>query len=105
MAINFEQIEAEALSLPIEDRARLAEHLIASLDAGAETEQAWAKEIERRLQMLDSDAVKSIPASEVFAEIRDRLKWHHRISSRGGVRNFHNNAQKFSDIGVTLVTL
>lgn len=74
MAATVEQIEAEALSLPIEDRARLAEHLIASLDADAETEKAWAKEIERRLQALDSGTVKSIPASEVFAEIRNRLK-------------------------------
>lgn len=39
MAATVEQIEAEALSLPIEDRARLAEHLIASLDADAETER------------------------------------------------------------------
>lgn len=74
MAATVEQIEAEALSLPIEDRARLAEHLIASLDADAETEKAWDKEIERRVQALDSLAVTGVPASEVFAEIRNRLK-------------------------------
>jgi len=74
MAATVEQIEAEALSLPIEDRARLAEHLIASLDADAEIEKTWSKEIERRVQALDSGSVKSIPAAEVFAEIRNRLK-------------------------------
>lgn len=74
MAVSVEQIEAEALSLPSADRARLAEHLIASLDADAETERAWAMEIERRVQALDSGVVEGIPAPEVFAEIRNRLK-------------------------------
>lgn len=74
MPVNVEQIEAEALSLPAEDRARLVEHLIASLDADSEIEKTWAKEIERRVHELDSGVVKSIPASEVFAEIRNHLK-------------------------------
>ena len=74
MAATVEQIEAEALNLPIADRARLAEHMIASLDADAEIEKAWAKEIERRVHALDSGSVKCVPAAEVFAEIRNRLK-------------------------------
>lgn len=62
MAATVEQIEAEALSLPIEGHAHLAEHFMARFDADAETEKAWAKEIKHRVQALGSSAIKSIPA-------------------------------------------
>jgi putative addiction module component (TIGR02574 family) len=69
MAMRREQVEAEARRLPREDRARLAEVLLASLDEEAEIEQAWAKEIARRVDELRSGAVSPIPAGEVFAEL------------------------------------
>lgn len=45
------QLEAEAEKLPQEDRARLARHLIATLDAGEDpdTGQAWLDEAGLRL--------------------------------------------------------
>jgi putative addiction module component (TIGR02574 family) len=69
MAMRREQVEAEARRLPREDRARLAEVLLASLDEEAEIEQAWAKEIARRVDELRSGAVSPIPAGEVLAEL------------------------------------
>ena len=63
-----EQLENEAQSLPREERARLAEALIASLDEEAEMERAWLAEAERRAAELDSGAVESIPAEGVFSE-------------------------------------
>jgi len=72
MAVRREQVEAEARRLPREERARLAEALIASLDEEAEIEEAWSAEIARRVQELQSGAVASIPAEKVFAEL-DRL--------------------------------
>ena len=74
MAKKREHIEAEALRLPREERARLAEALISSLDEESEIEKAWSAEIKRRLQDLRSGAVNSIPAEEVFAELDDLLK-------------------------------
>jgi putative addiction module component (TIGR02574 family) len=53
------------------ERARIAEALLASLDASPdrEIEHAWQKEIDRRLSDIDSDAVKCIP----WEEVRERL--------------------------------
>lgn len=44
------QLEAEAEKLPQEDRARLARHLIATLDAGDDdSERPWLDEAGQRL--------------------------------------------------------
>lgn len=74
MAMMREQVEAAVQRLPREERARLAEVLIASLDEETEIEQAWSVEIARRVQELQSGAVTSIPAEEVFAELEGLLK-------------------------------
>ena len=74
MAMRREQVEAEARRLPREERARLAEALIASLDEEAEIEQAWSAEIARRVEELRRGTVDAIPAKEVFAELEGLLK-------------------------------
>jgi putative addiction module component (TIGR02574 family) len=73
VALPAEQIEAEALNLPLDKRARLAEALIASLDEDAEIERAWAEEIERRVKAIEAGTVELIPADEVFRDLRARL--------------------------------
>ena len=45
MSTQFTTLEAEALKLPPEERALLADHLLASLGEQGEVEQAWAAEI------------------------------------------------------------
>ena len=72
-------LEAQLLRLPSPDRARLAEVLLASLDAddtvsAADTEAAWVAEGERRLAELRAGTVAGIPADEVFAGIARRLQ-------------------------------
>ena len=74
MAMRREQVEAEARRLPREERARLVEALIASLEEEAELEQVWSLEIARRVEELRSGAVSSIPAEEVFAELEGLLR-------------------------------
>ena len=64
-----EQLEVEALNLPRDERARLAEALISSLDEEAEIELAWQQEIRRRVAELDAGTVETIPAEQVFAEL------------------------------------
>ncbi|TVP43048.1 MAG: addiction module antitoxin RelB [Gemmatimonadales bacterium] len=59
--MSTEQIERELLRLPASERARLAERLIASLDDDAEVNLAWAEEVRRRDEELDSGAVQSLP--------------------------------------------
>ncbi|MCH7530208.1 MAG: addiction module protein [Gemmatimonadetes bacterium] len=67
--MTIDQLEAEALKLSEPDRARLAQRLIASLDADSEIEQAWYDEAERRLSDLESGDAAEIPASEVFESL------------------------------------
>ena len=73
VATTREQLEAEARRLPREERARLAETLISSLDEEAEIERAWSEEIRRRLGELESGSVSTVPAEEVFEELDELL--------------------------------
>ena len=70
------QLMAEALKLDPEDRIEVAHQLLASLDelSEAEIEALWLAEAERRDLALDKGELKSIPAEEVFANLRSRLK-------------------------------
>lgn len=74
MQTQFEILEAETLKLSAAERARLAEHLIASLDEDTETEKAWASEVENRIAEIDSGKVQLIPAAEAIAQARAALK-------------------------------
>jgi putative addiction module component (TIGR02574 family) len=67
-----EELSARAKLLPSQDRARLVEELLESLEGEAEAgaEGAWDREIERRVAELEAGAVKLIPAEEVHAEAR-----------------------------------
>lgn len=61
----------QALALPAEVRAALADSLLESLDAEVDpdAEAAWQIEIQRRVRALDSKAVSPLP----WAEVRSRL--------------------------------
>jgi putative addiction module component (TIGR02574 family) len=58
--------------LPPEDRERLVDQLLESLNEPAATEldQAWEAEIERRLGEYERGEVKAIDAEDVFAKAR-----------------------------------
>lgn len=72
--MTFEELIAEAVSLPFDMRAQMADVLLRSLNsADAEVEEAWAVEAERRLQEVRSGKVKTIPGDEVEARIRKRF--------------------------------
>ena len=74
--MTIDEIKAQALRLNPEDRAELASELLVSLDAltESEIEKLWLEEAVRREAALDSGAAKSIPADEVFAAARARLR-------------------------------
>lgn len=74
MDLNPEQLTAAALRLPPAERARVAEALLASLeaeDAGWEAE--WLAEAERRDRAADTDPTRVRPAADVFAAVRASL--------------------------------
>ena len=62
----------EALKLSPNERAEVAEQLIASLEEAADTavEQAWQQEVQRRLQQVERGEVKTIPWEEVHRRLR-----------------------------------
>jgi len=66
------EILKEALALPPEARAALADSLWDSLDAAvdADAEEAWRQEIKRRIVDLDSGKVVAIPWSEARSRLR-----------------------------------
>ena len=73
--MSIEELEAAALKLDPKARARLAERLLDSLEALSPDENAriWAEEAQRRAAALDSGALSSRPADEVFREARSRI--------------------------------
>lgn len=65
---------AEAIALPVEERARLADSLLKSLNPpNTDIDKKWASVARRRLTELRSGAVNAVPGEEVFQNIRKRL--------------------------------
>jgi putative addiction module component (TIGR02574 family) len=74
MSNQVDVLEAEAMKLTPEERARLADRLIASLSDDAAIEEAWATEVERRIAEIEAGRVPVVPAAEAIARARDALK-------------------------------
>ncbi len=72
--MSLEELEAEALKLPPEQRERLAEKLLSSVDPGLQHEAEWAAEADRRVQQLREGSVQSVDAEEVLRAARKRLE-------------------------------
>ena len=72
------EILDKALHLSNQERARIAERLIVSLDpaveSGPEVELAWQEEVERRLTQIDRGDVQCVP----WEDVRDRLRGKYR---------------------------
>lgn len=76
MSTLVEELSARAKTLSAEDRARLVEELLDSLqgESDPEAESAWDREIERRVAEIESGAVKLVSAEEVHAEARRLIR-------------------------------
>ncbi|HTV43216.1 MAG TPA: addiction module protein [Candidatus Sulfotelmatobacter sp.] len=74
MSITGEKV-AEIMALPQEDRAYLAQKLIASLDdtVDEDVEEQWNAEIDRRSREMEEGRVDMRPEEEVIKEIRNKL--------------------------------
>lgn len=68
---SFNEIEEQAQALAAEDRAKLAETLLQSLQTPlSEIEAAWTQEIEERIAAFDRGETQAYAAEDVFAEAR-----------------------------------
>jgi putative addiction module component (TIGR02574 family) len=74
--MKSKRLEEAALSLPSEDRAKLAEKLLLSLNdlSAEELGEAWLQEASRRARELDRGEVEPIPAEEVRRKARALLR-------------------------------
>lgn len=81
MPMPLQDIEAEALQLPLEERGRLAGRLLQSLepepqDTPENIAKAWDEEIARRIEEMDAGRTESIPYEQVRAELRALIAAH-----------------------------
>jgi putative addiction module component (TIGR02574 family) len=74
MRQSLETIQAAALELSDEDRAQLAQRLLASLDRDPDAVAAWDDEIRRRIAEVEAGLVEMLPAEEVLSNARSQLK-------------------------------
>lgn len=75
MSTTVEQLAEQAMSLPGESRARLADLLVESLDAGALTEidRLWLSEAKRRRDEVRAGKVETIPGDDALRSVRESL--------------------------------
>lgn len=73
MAVHKKLID-EVLSLPVEERARIANTLLESLNVpDPAIDKKWAEVAKRRLEELRSGKVKPISGDEVFERVQKRF--------------------------------
>ena len=75
MAITWEQLAEQVMSLPTESRARLADLLVESLDADelGQIDCQWVAEAKRRRDEVRSGHVEPIPGDEGLQRVRDAV--------------------------------
>ena len=71
MSDQGQQVLEQALSLTPEERVKVVELLLSSLDSESQQriDSLWAAEAEDRLDALDRGEIKTIPARDVFNEV------------------------------------
>jgi hypothetical protein len=76
MAITWEQLAEQAMSLPTESRAQLADLLVESLDADelGQIDRLWVAEATLRRDEVRSGHVEPIPGDEALQRVRDDVR-------------------------------
>ena len=76
MSDVLKELEQQAKALTPEERAKLAEILLESLQEApiADIEAAWDREIQKRAAAYDRGELQTISAEDVFAEARRLAK-------------------------------
>ena len=76
MSALLNKMTNEVLSLPKNDRAKLAHELIVSLDdqIDADVNNAWEKEINRRVKEIKEGTAKGRPAEQILSEIKAKYQ-------------------------------
>ena len=68
------ELIAEAISLPVEERAIVVDSILRSFNSPEDDiDRQWIAEAEHRLNEVHTGRVKAIPGDQVFAQIRKRF--------------------------------
>ncbi len=72
MAMTMDELTEQALSLPSEARALLADRIVESLDASSlgQIDQLWIAAAKRRRDDVRSGRVTTIPGDEALVRVR-----------------------------------
>ena len=71
----MKEIIEEVASLPVDERAMVADSILRSLNApDPEIDAKWAQVAQRRLAELRAGAVKPVPGDQVFGKIWKRFE-------------------------------
>jgi hypothetical protein len=72
MSMTLEQLAEEALALPSDSRALLADRIVESLDVSelSDIDRLWGAEAKRRRDEVREGLVKTIPGEEAFLQVR-----------------------------------
>ena len=73
MATPVNELAAEVLDLPPEDRARILELLIASFEPKSNAQKAWMDLALSRREELRSGKLAMVPGDEALARVRARI--------------------------------
>jgi putative addiction module component (TIGR02574 family) len=72
--MKTKELIAEAISLPVEERALVVDSLLRSLNPpDSEIDKKWAAVAKQRLKELRSGEVTAVPGEEVFKRIWQRF--------------------------------
>ena len=72
--MTTEDLIAEALTRPIEERVAIADTLLQSLNpVDPDIESQWVAVAKERLAEMRAGAVEAVPSEEVFKRIRQRF--------------------------------
>jgi hypothetical protein len=76
MSAQFDDIERQARSLPLKEKAALARVLIEELDTSidADAERLWLDEAQRRYDAYLKGELEAFPGDDVMARARSRIK-------------------------------
>ena len=76
MATTVEELVEQAMKLPSESRAQLADLLVESLegdDLGL-IERLWTTEAKRRRDEVRAEKVETVPGEEALRQVRDAVR-------------------------------
>ena len=74
MSTVLENLKNQVLSLPHEDRSRLLDSIVESLDDEQSLDEVWDQEAAQRDLEIESGASASVDGKEVLARLRAQIR-------------------------------